>query len=173
MDDDGLEFQYQPGDQVDNDVPVVDVVIKRRDPGRDYFAVAYHDTIVSAIAAMNKYNEPVVTRIKGCNNRNVSCSYYWNCVFKSCGCTKEYRVVSNRYDGDIIEGESDHICHELYVRNGGRCMSTGQVAIVNEASQMGSKKSKQFLKVFRAKAKDHMAIGISYIQTSCIRSIMI
>ena len=54
-------------------------------------------------------------------------------------------------DGDIVEEESEreHTCHNLFVRNGGRGMSTGQVAIVNEASQMGSKKPKQFLKVFK------------------------
>ena len=95
MDDDGLEFQYQPDDHVDNDVPVVDVVIKRRGPVRDYFIVAYHDSVVSAKAAMRKYNDPVVTRIEGRNNRNVSCSYYRNCVYKSCGCTKEFRIVSH------------------------------------------------------------------------------
>ena len=172
MDDDGLDFQCQPGDQVDNDVPVVDVAIKRLGPGRNYFTVAYHDTIVSAIAAMNKYNERVVTRIKRREYRNVSCSYYWNCVLKSCGCTKEYRILSNRYDCEE-ESEGDRICHELYIRNGGRGMSTGQVAIVNEASQMGSEKPKEFLKVFRAKAKDLLASGISYIQTSCIRSIIL
>ena len=96
MDDDGLEFQYQPDDHVDNDVPAVDVVIKRRGPGRDYFTVAYHDfTVVSAMAAMRKYNESVVTRVKGRNNRNVSCSYYWNFVYKSCCCTKKFRLVSH------------------------------------------------------------------------------
>ena len=67
-----------------NELPV-DVVIKRRGPGRDYFTVSYHDSVVSAIAAMNEYNEPVVTRIKGRNNRNVSCPYYYSCVFKACG----------------------------------------------------------------------------------------
>ena len=75
-DDDGLEFQNQPYEHVDDDVPVVDVVIKWRGPGRDYFTVAHHDSVVSAIAAMNKYNEPVVTRIMGRNNGTVSCPYY-------------------------------------------------------------------------------------------------
>ena len=97
---------------MDNDVPVVDVVIKRRGPGRDYFTVVYHDSVVSAIAAMDKYNKSVVTRIKGRNSRNVSCSYYWNCVYKSFGRTKEFRIVTNMNDGDIVEVESegDHIC---------------------------------------------------------------
>ena len=76
MDDDGLELQYQPDDNEDNDVPVVGVVIKRRNPGRDNFTVAYRDSVVSAMAAMKKYNELVVTRIKGRNNRTVSRSYY-------------------------------------------------------------------------------------------------
>ena len=40
MDDDGLEFQYQPDDHVDNDdIPVVDLIIKLQGPGRNYFTV--------------------------------------------------------------------------------------------------------------------------------------
>lgn len=78
-------------------------------------------------------------------------------------------------DGDIVEEESegDHINHELFVRNGARGLTSDQISIVNETSHMGPKKPKQYLKAFRARAKDLLAIIFFYIQTFCIRSIII
>ena len=85
---------------------------------------------------MEKYNGPTQTRYKGRDNRGLSSTYYWNCTFKSCGCLKEYRIATNKYDSTILEEESvgEHECYDLLQRNGAKGMSYSQVAIMDFAA---------------------------------------
>jgi hypothetical protein len=69
-------------------------------------------------------------------------TYYFDCVKKSCGCTKQSRLVNYLDSLRVREEETseDHEFHEPFRRNGGRRMSTEQFAIVDEAFRLNIKK---------------------------------
>ena len=149
MSDDGHEIIYEP-DEPDEDDRIEDA--KKRGLGRSFFNVAEHDSVQEGFAAIEKYNNPIRTRYRGRTNRGQSSTYYWYCTFRSCGCKKEYRISTNKYDSTILEQESvgEHEWHELLQRNGGRGMSYSQVAMMDYA---GRKTPKEITEIFCAKNK--------------------
>ena len=159
MSDDGHEIVYEPDEPQEEEI-IEDA--KKRGPGRLFFTVAEHNSVLEGFAAMEQYNDPIKTRNKGRNNRGVTATYYWSCAYKVCGCLKEYRISTNRYDSTVLEEESvgDHECHELLQRNGGRGMSYDQVAIMDYAATIGRKTPKDIVAVFGAKNKSLLDAGI-------------
>ena len=134
---------------------------RQRGKGRSWSFVIVHDNLQSAFTVMNNSNVPVVTRLKGRNNRGKTAAYYFDCVKKSCGCTKQWRLVTALDSLLVTEEETleDHSCHENFRRNGGRGMSTEQVAIVDEAFRLKIKKPKAVLDYFTNKALQNPTAG--------------
>lgn len=134
---------------------------RKRGKARSWSFVRVHDNLQCGITSMNSSNVPIVSRLKGRNNRGKTASYYFDCVKKSCGCTKQWRLVTALDSLLVTEEETseDHICHDNFRRNGGRGMSTEQVAIVDEAFRIGIKKPKSVLKYFRDKALQNPTAG--------------
>ena len=98
---------------------------------------------------MNSSNVPLVTRLKGRNNRGKTAAYYFYWLgwvmwllpamaFSDCS-----RFLSQE------ETSGDHHDHEKFLRNGGRGMSAEQVEIVEEAFRLHNKKAKSVLNYFR------------------------
>ena len=112
MSDDGNEIIYEP-DEPDEDDIIEDA--KKRGLGRAFFSVAEHDSVQESFAAIEKYNNLIRTRYRG-----QSSTFYWYCTFRSCGCKKEYRISTHKYDSTILKQESvgEHEWHELLQRNG-------------------------------------------------------
>ena len=156
MSDDGHEIIYGP-DVHDEDDIIKDA--KKRGLGRSYFNVAEHDSVQEGFAAIEKYNNPIRTRYRGRTNRGQSSTYYWYCTFRSCGCKKEYRISTNKYDSTILEQESvgEHEWHVLLQRDGGRGMSYSQVANIDYA---GRKTPKEIIEIFCAKNESILDAGI-------------
>ena len=88
-------------------------------------------------------------------------TYYFDCVKKSCGCTKQSRLVNYLDSLRVREEETseDHEFHEPFRRNGGRRMSTEQFAIVDEAFRLNIKKPKAVLEYFVNKALQNPTAG--------------
>jgi hypothetical protein len=136
-----------------------------RGKGRSWSFVRLHDNLQSGFTAMNNSNVPLVTRLKGRNNRGKTAAYYFDCVKKSCGCTKQWRLVT-ALDSLLVREEEtseDHSFHENFLRNGGRGMSTEQVAIVDEAFRLNIKKPKAVLDYFVNKALQNPTAGESCV----------
>ena len=146
-------------ENVVNDIPSVPQ--RKRGKGFSWSFVTMHENLQCGITVMKSYNVPDVTRLKGRNNRGKTASYYYECVKKSCGCTKQWRLVTALDSLLVTEEETsdDHTCHENFRRNGGRGMSTEQVAIVDEAFRMNIKKPKAVLNYFRNKALQDPTAG--------------
>lgn len=140
---------------------------RKRGKGLSWLIVSMHDNLQAGFKSMIMHNVPVVTRLKGRNNRGKTASYYFHCVKKSCGCNKQWRLVTLLDSLLVSEEESteDHICHDNFRRNGGRGMSTEQVAIVDEAFRIGLKKPKLVLKYFQDKALQNPTVGELYTST--------
>jgi hypothetical protein len=121
--------------------------------------VGIHDNMQSGFAVMNNSNVPVVTRLKGRNNRGKTASYYFDCVKKSCGCTKQWRLVTSLDSLLVREEETseDHVYHDTF--HSGRGMSTEQAAIVDEAFRLNIKKPKAVLEYFVNKALQNSTAG--------------
>ena len=99
MSDDGHDIVYEPDEPEEEDI-IEDA--KKRGLSRSYFTVAEHDSVEEGFAAMEKYNNPIRTRYRGRKNRGLSSTYYWYCIFRSCGCQKEYRISTKKYDSTIL-----------------------------------------------------------------------
>ena len=80
--------------QTDSDDESVGGLHRQRGKGRSWSFVIVHDNLQSAFTVMNNSNVPVVTRLKGRNNRGKTAASYFDCVKKSCGCTKQWRLVT-------------------------------------------------------------------------------
>jgi hypothetical protein len=82
-------------------------------------------------------------------------------VKKSCGCTKQWRIVTSLDTSLVTEEEStgDHTNHDNERRNGGRGLSFDQVKIVDDAFADGVKKTMQFINRFERKAKEQLEAG--------------
>ena len=59
---------------------------RKRGIARVWSFVRLHDNLQSGFQSMNDSNVPILTRLKGRNNRGKTASYYYYCVKKSCGC---------------------------------------------------------------------------------------
>ena len=164
MSDDDDVFVYQSGDDDDganDDDNQIVVPRKFRGPGRIWEVIDQHPTFEAGKVSMQKHNDPVLRRLKGTLNRGKTLSQYYYCVKKSCGCTKQWRLVTSLDSHLVTEEEStgDHINHDKEQRNGGRGLSFDQVKIVDDAFAMGVKKPLQFIKVFERKAKLELEAG--------------
>ena len=100
-DDDGEEVVFESDQNEVIDSPI-EVAAKRRGEGRLFDIVAHHDSLRLAIAAMKSNNNHATTRVKGCNIRGRTASYYWQFSYNTCGCTKERRISTNLYTSDVI-----------------------------------------------------------------------
>ena len=166
MDEDSQLFVYSSED----DRPLLCDVVndgkqsKKRGPGRKWCVTTLHESLARAVERIGEYNVPTVTRLKGRTNRGKTASYYFYCSYKSCGCTKEWRLVTKLDSFDVTEEESigDHSCHELFERNGGRGLSTIQVQIVDEAFMLGMSKPSIIIEFFNQKEKVLLAAGTLY-----------
>lgn len=158
----GQIFSYDSTDDDEDefdDLPLV--VSKKRGVGRSWSFIKNHDNLELGMKSMSEYNHPTVTRLKGRNNRARTASYYFYCAMKSCGCTKEWRIVTS-YDSLIVreeESTGDHVFHDKLVRNGGRGMSFDQVKLVDQAFEMGIKKPKAVLDFIKKDALLHPDTG--------------
>lgn len=158
MSDDDNVFVYQSGDEeeavIDAEIPVV-VPKKFRGPNRIWEVLEVHPNLAAAKVSMLKHNAPVVRRLVGRVNRGKTIAFYFHCVKRSCGCTKEWRLNTLLTSCAVTEEEStgDHINHDKEERNGGRGLSFDQVRIVDEAFAVGISKPFQFIKDFERKAK--------------------
>lgn len=138
---------------------------RKRGVGRDWSHVKTHVNLQTGFKSMRELNIPTVTRLKGRNNRGKTASYNYYCVKKSCGCTKEWRLVTALDSLFVTEEETraDHICHEMYMRNGGRGLSFEQVQIVDESFLLGIRKPKFMIDFFKEKAILNPNAGLSLI----------
>ena len=156
-------FVYQSGDEdeavIDAEIPVIPK--KFRGPGRIWEVREVHPNMTAAKASMFKHNAPVVRRLVGRVNRGKTISFYYHCVKRFCGCTKEWRLNTALTSCLITEEEStgDHINHDKEKRNAGRGLSFDQVRIVDEAFAVGIIKPMQFVHVFESKAKLQLETG--------------
>ena len=162
MSDKSQAISYASGD----DEPVDElgdepVVKRRRGEGRHWDVIATHQTVALGIQAMEKHNDPVVTRVKGRTNRGVSVAFYYTCVKKSCGCTKEWRIATSMFSSIVCEEESqgEHTCHDFYKRNGGRGLTFAQLKILNDATELGILTPKLILEHFLKKAEEVLTEG--------------
>ena len=165
MSDKSLVLSYSSGDDEPVDELVDEPVVKRRrGEGRTWNVVATHQTVALGKQAMEKHNDPVVTRVKGRTNRGVSVAFYYTCVKKSCGCTKEWRIATSLFSSVVCEEESEgeHTCHELFQRNGGRGLTFTQLKILNDATELGILTPKLILEHFLKKAQELLIEGIFF-----------
>lgn len=123
------------------------------------FVISTH--LDAAKVSMQKHNAPVLRRLKGTLNRGKTLTQYYYCVKKSCGCTKQWRLITSLYSHLVTEEETtgDHINHDKEERNGGRGLTFDRVKIVHDAFAVGVKKPMQFIKVFERKAKLELEAG--------------
>jgi hypothetical protein len=138
---------------------------RKRGKGRSWSFVREHDNLQTGLTAMNNCNVPIITRLKGRNNRGKTAAYYFDCVKKSCGCTKQWRLVTAIDSLLVTEEETfdDHSCHENFRRNGGRGMTIEQVAIVDEAFCLKIRKPKAVLNYFVNKALQNPTAGAFFV----------
>jgi hypothetical protein len=63
-----LTYQTDSDDEkLGDDLPIDPQ--RKRGKGRSWSFVGIHDNLQSGFAAMNNFDVPVVTRLRGCNNR--------------------------------------------------------------------------------------------------------
>ena len=146
-----------------DDTEIADEPRKFRGQGRMWDMVAIHPTLRIAKEIMLAHNVPVITRRTGRINRGKTMAFYYTCVKKSCGCTKEWRLSTALDSYEVMEDESpgDHINHDKEERNGGRGLSFDQVKIVDEAFEMGVKKPLEVIEFFMEKAWTQLQEGSS------------
>ena len=163
MSNDDNVFVYQSGDEdeavIDAGIPIVSKKFRGR--GRIWEVRELHPNLAAAKVSMLKHNAPVVRRLVGRVNRGRTISFYYYCVKRSCGCTKEWRLNTVLTSCMVTEEEStgDHINHDKEERNGGRGLSFDQVKIVDDAFAVGILKPMQFIQVFERKAKLQLETG--------------
>ena len=163
MSNDDNVFVYQSGDEdeavIDAGIPIVPKKFRGR--GRIWEVRELHPNLAAAKVSMLKHNAPVVRRLVGRVNRGRTISFYYYCVKRSCGCTKEWRLSTVLTSCMVTEEEStgDHINHDKEERNGGRGLSFDQVKIVDDAFAVGILKPMQFIQVFERKAKLQLETG--------------
>lgn len=163
MSNDDNVFVYQSGDEdeavIDAGIPIVPKKFRGR--GRIWEVRELHPNLAAAKVSMLKHNAPVVRRLVGRVNRGRTISFYYYCVKRSCGCTKEWRLNTVLTSCMVTEEEStgDHINHDKEERNGGRGLSFDQVKIVDDAFAVGILKPMQFIQVFERKAKLQLETG--------------
>jgi hypothetical protein len=164
MPDNVVLHVYHSGDEgndaSDDEKPIA--VPKRfRGPGRIWEVRDQHPNLAAAKESMQKHNNPVVRRLTGRVNSGKTLSFYYHCVKRFCGCTKEWRLNTEVGSHTVTEEEStgDHINHEKEERNSGRGLSFDQVKIVDDGFAVGIKKPMQFIKLFERKAKLQLEEG--------------
>lgn len=152
-------FVHESGD----DAGIADEPRKYRGQGILWDLVTLHPTLRIAKEIMLAHNIPVITRRAGRINRGKTMAFYYTCVKKSCGCTKEWKLTTELDSYKVLEEESpgDHINHDKEERNGGRGLSFDQVKIVDEAFEIGVKKPLEVIEFFIEKAWTQLQEGSS------------
>ena len=164
----GEILRYRIGgdeDTVENDLSIDPP--RKRGKMLPWSIVCVHENLQAATQSMLSHNVPVITRLKGRNNRGKTASYYYHCIKVSCGCTMQWRLVT-ALDSLLVTEEvtsGGHVSHDNFRRNGGRGLSTEQVTIVDEAFRLGIKKPKFVLKYFEDKAIQNPTAGEFYYST--------
>ena len=134
---------------------------RKRGAGILWKMVDYHPDIDKALDRFDRYNEPEFTRMLGRTNEGKNTAIYYSCVYKSAGCTKQWRIRTLTDSFCVIEEESpcEHSCHELYLRNGGRGLSFDHLDIIKEATDSGLSTAKGILDFFDKKRRNLMIAG--------------
>ena len=161
-----LTYQTDSDDEnVENDLHIDPQ--RKRGIALSWSFVQLHADLQSGFTSMNSSNVPLVTRLKGRNNRGKTAAYYFYCVKKSCGCSKQWRLVTALDSLLVTEEETsgDHHDHDKFLRNGGRGMSAEQVEIVEEAFRLHIKKPKSVLNYFRDIALRNPTTGAFILHT--------
>lgn len=165
MSDDESEnlFGYQSGDDDDNVDDENNIVVpkKSRGQGKVWEVLKLHETLAVAKESMLSRNLPDVQWLTGRVTRGKTLAFYFKCVKRSCGCTKEWRICTALDSYFVTEEEStgDHTNHEKEERNGGRGLSFDQVKMVDDAFAIGVKKPFQFIEYFTKTAKNLLEAG--------------
>lgn len=169
-DDDDNEdniFGFESGDDeniLDN--PKVNAVPREfRGGGKIWVVLKFHESLAMAIESMQSHNTPVVKRLTGRVTRGKTLALYFLCEKKSCGCKKEWRLVTALDSYLVTEEESfgDHINHDKEERNGGIGLSFGQVKIVDEAFAIQIKRPLQVIEYFIRTVNNQLEAGMFLI----------
>lgn len=152
-------FAYESGDDAESAVEIEPPPRKTRGCGLIWELVAVHPTLVAAFDSL--VSEGKNPRLKGRTNRGKTCSYYYSCTMKSCGCTKQWRFCTALDSFEVTEEESagEHSHHNDMQRNGGRGLSFEQVKIVDEVHALRIKKPLLIIEIFNKKAKEMHEAG--------------
>lgn len=149
-----VNFAYESGD----DAQIVDEVEqpprKTRGCGIIWDLITVYPNLESAFESLNV--EGSTPKLKGRQNRGKTSSYYYSCVMKSCGCTKQWRFCTALDSYEVTEEESvgEHSHHDDMQRNGGRGLSFDQVRIVDEVHALKITKPLLIIEIFIKKAKE-------------------
>lgn len=151
-------YQYSSDDDLEKEIVagVQPSPKKLRGPGVSWVMVASYENIQSARESIN----PDLKKT-GRSYRGVTPVYYYYCCFKSCGCKKQYRLVTSKTTSLVIEEETVgvHTMHEELQRNGGRGLSFEQVSMVKQAGCLNIKKPKEIVRFIVAKAGELLLEG--------------
>jgi hypothetical protein len=171
MSDDGDDeenvFGYQSGDddEILDDKKEIVVPRKSRGQGKIWEVRKVHASLAIAKESIQSHNRPVVKRLTGRVTRGKTLAFYYRCMKRSCGCTKEWRLVTALDSHLVTEEEStgDHINHDKEERNGGRGLSFDQVKIVDDAFAINVKRPLQVVEYFIKTVKDQQEAGMYLI----------
>ena len=97
--------------------------------------IAVHDNVDIALSLYSPTKMIERDLIKGKVVRTKTVVYNYSCGKKTCGCKKQYRLITVQCASEVIEEETvgDHINHDQYERNNGRGLSFSQSRIIEDA----------------------------------------
>lgn len=112
--------------------------------------IAVHDDVETALSLYSPQKMVERDLIKGKVVRTKTVVYNYSCGKKTCGCKKQYRLITVQCANEVIEEETvgDHINHDQYERNNGRGLSFAQSHIIEDALRDNNKKPQKVFDYF-------------------------
>ena len=112
--------------------------------------IAVHDDVETALSLYSPQKMVERDLIKGKVVRTKTVVYNYSCGKKTCGCKKQYRLITVQCANEVIEEETvgDHINHDQYERNNGRGLSFSQSHIIEDALRDNNKKPQKVFDYF-------------------------
>ena len=112
--------------------------------------IAVHDNVETALSLYSPRKMIERDLIKGKVVRTKTVVYNFSCGKKTCGCKKQYRLITVECANEVIEEETlgDHINHDQYQRNNGRGLSFSQSHIIEDALRDNNKKPQKVFDYF-------------------------